>query len=603
MNRILLFCLGLLIHTLGFGQCTVTAVINQTGSVNCNTNAINFMGYATGSCATASYGYTWQAFTSDAAGAPVLLDNLTSSGTAITGTTFSNYSLPINTGVDYAQVCLNVVAYDANNVAFSTASYCFQNIVQQATPIVVTANVNTGLCGSQSCLSGVMASGGTAPYVYLLSDGSVLNSTPTLANCYSIPGTYVITALDANGCEGTFSFNVTGGGNGVCELAVPLENGVLLADTLCALTMDTSNCANFNYAQEGWYSFNSEDFSHINIGAFVGYYQNGGASGSFQQYAFEVYAGDCGALQLVHCQVNSIDGGCFDLANSIAISPNTTYYVRVLAQWTSWAPMQILVEMGNEVIPSICGCTDYNSCNYDPGAMITDGSCGWSGCMDASACNYQSYASCDNGTCIYGTDLTGFLYHDLNGDGMYQPYGVAPEYELANIGTIEIPGLNITVYPDADGHFLIPQVATGTYALVVHDASNIWSSTSGDTIWVTLPTCVGLDIPMQPVSGAAASITSTVTFATTVIHCVGGMNPGIWVQNTGSVPFSGTFTMVVPNPLTAGPLSSAAGYTSQSGDTLIWSIVNQAPGSMVHYQCHINGPGSAYVGQQFAFNL
>lgn len=601
MRIILLSTFFTLFTLLLRSQCTVTTVVNQTNTVNCNSTELTFMGYATGSCVPSTYTYSWQAFAADATGAPVVVDSLTASGSAISGTTIPAFSVPISSGESYVQICLTVVGYDMTNTPVGTANQCYNNITL-ASPIVVTAQISAGMCGQQSCLSGVLASGGSAPYTYLVSDGSMIS--PTTLNCFDVPGTYVLTAVDANGCSGDFSFSVIGGGNGDCAMAVPLANGVTLSDTLCALNMDTSNCANFTYGQEGWYSFNSADYTHVNIGAFIGYYQNAaGTSGYQQPFLLEIYSGDCGALQLAHCHNSTVDGGCFDLANDISISPNTNYYIRVLAQWTSWVPMQILLEMGNEAIPSICGCVDYNSCNYDPGALINDGSCGWSGCMDASACNYQSYATCDNGSCVYGTDLTGFLYHDINGDGNYQSWGVAPEYELANLGSIEIPQLNVVVYPDADGHFLIPDLATGTYSLIIHDDSNIWQSAGGDTIWVTLPTCTGLDIPMQPVSGAAASITSSVTFATTVIHCVGGMNPGIWIQNTGSVPFSGTFTMVVPNPLVATALSSASNFSAQSGDTLIWNIVNQAPGTMVHYQCHVAGPGSAFVGQQFAFDL
>ena len=65
---------------------------------------------------------------------------------------------------------------------------------------------------------------------------------------------------------------------------------------------------------------------------------------------------------------------------------------------------------------SICppvGCTDPLACNFDPAAMIDDGSCGGFGCTDSGAFNYDSTAACDDGTCcyIYGcTDPTACNY-------------------------------------------------------------------------------------------------------------------------------------------------------------------------------------------------
>ena len=53
------------------------------------------------------------------------------------------------------------------------------------------------------------------------------------------------------------------------------------------------------------------------------------------------------------------------------------------------------------------GCTLPFACNYDPEAVVDDGSCEFicPGCTDVSACNYDSGAIQDDGTCFYPEDI------------------------------------------------------------------------------------------------------------------------------------------------------------------------------------------------------
>ncbi|MDG1381348.1 MAG: hypothetical protein P8P45_04125, partial [Flavobacteriales bacterium] len=52
------------------------------------------------------------------------------------------------------------------------------------------------------------------------------------------------------------------------------------------------------------------------------------------------------------------------------------------------------VDCGNE------GCIYPSAPNFDPGAIIDDGSCYWNGCTDPTAQNYQPLANLDDGTCV-----------------------------------------------------------------------------------------------------------------------------------------------------------------------------------------------------------
>ena len=64
------------------------------------------------------------------------------------------------------------------------------------------------------------------------------------------------------------------------------------------------------------------------------------------------------------------------------------------------------------------GCTDSNAINFDPSALVDDGSCTYCiyGCTDSIAPNYDSLATCDDGTCgsptVYGcTNINALNYN------------------------------------------------------------------------------------------------------------------------------------------------------------------------------------------------
>ena len=49
--------------------------------------------------------------------------------------------------------------------------------------------------------------------------------------------------------------------------------------------------------------------------------------------------------------------------------------------------------------------------NYDPAAIIDDGSCEYTGCTDMTSANYNPIASIDDGSCvIVGVDPEGYDY-------------------------------------------------------------------------------------------------------------------------------------------------------------------------------------------------
>ena len=276
--------------------------------------------------------------------------------------------------------------------------------------------------------------------------------------------------------------------------------------------------------------------------------------------------------------------------------------------WTTWVPVQGMVMLTNEPIAPICGCTDNTSCNYDPFALISDGSCGWSGCMDLGACNYQSWVTCDNGSCIYGSDINGYIFHDLNGDGIQQTSQPA-EPVLSNIGVITIEELGVLIYPDANGQFVLPNIPQATYTVSFEDPNGYWLLNAPGPLQVTLPTCTGLKLSLIPASEATAQVSGLSTWENTTIHCAGGFNPGIYLYNNGNQPISGTFTMTFNSALTytdsnwTGTGAAVESPTETAPGTLSWTINNQPAGSVHYYQIHINGPGAATTGQSFPFTF
>ena len=56
-------------------------------------------------------------------------------------------------------------------------------------------------------------------------------------------------------------------------------------------------------------------------------------------------------------------------------------------------------------IPPTVGCTDENACNFNPAALVDDGSCTLADCTDPQACNFNSEAACDGGNCVYAPTI------------------------------------------------------------------------------------------------------------------------------------------------------------------------------------------------------
>jgi hypothetical protein len=95
-----------------------------------------------------------------------------------------------------------------------------------------------------------------------------------------------------------------------------------------------------------------------------------------------------------------------------------------------------LVDDGSCIYP-LEGCTDASACNFNPDANIENGTCTYPGCTDLAACNYDATAACPDNSCEYPTesylDCSGNCLNDINNNGVcdeLDPQGCTDETAL-----------------------------------------------------------------------------------------------------------------------------------------------------------------------------
>jgi gliding motility-associated-like protein len=77
-------------------------------------------------------------------------------------------------------------------------------IIDQTTPLILTAGSDNASCGAASGVAYVSSSGGTSPYTYLWSPSGITNDTASSV----FPGTYTVVVTDDHSCTSTASINV-----------------------------------------------------------------------------------------------------------------------------------------------------------------------------------------------------------------------------------------------------------------------------------------------------------------------------------------------------------------------------------------------------------
>lgn len=494
-------------------------------------------------------------------------------------------------------VCAEYSVYDASDNLLATASDCISDFWVDTPPMNIEITTVENNCADQCFFINVQ--GGNLPYTIYYIDQYLDWNGGNDSLCIDNPGIYDVAVIDANGCEATIVLEVNPSGeqqNISCETATELENEVVLSEIICDTESPNPGCNLVENGIMGWYSFNSGNAASINIGAF-----------SWQEpYYLEVFmvpdGSDCSQLQSVFCSSAIVYSYCFYLEDVVTIEPNTNYYIQVEAAATQSFSLDIAVRLGESTVDPVCGCLSPLSCDYAPQAIIQQyPGCGQAGCMDPLACNYSSYSECDDGSCFFGNNLNVQLFHDLDADGiMDQGFFGEP---ILSAGYITILENGYTAYPDADGQIAIPNLEFDTYTLVYTDPNNVWEAQTAE-VTTSIPSCTGITFGLAPIDNdMMLQVSGPCCIWMMDIHCENGFNPGLWVQNTGSVPLNGTFIMTFDPIFEATNLSGAQPYDSFIDGVMTWNIVDQAPGSSVLYQTHIVGPGVELMGQTFDYNM
>ncbi|MDZ4824254.1 MAG: hypothetical protein SH856_12415 [Flavobacteriales bacterium] len=247
------------------------------------------------------------------------------------------------------------------------------------------------------------------------------------------------------------------------------------------------------------------------------------------------------------------------------------------------------------------GCTNPLACNFDPGAGCDDGSCQPDGCTDPGACNYDPLAYCDDGDCSSSV-INGYVFNDANGNGLWQQGGF-DEPGMFNRQVLLEP-LGLIVFTDVNGYFQFNNVAAGVYNVTVIDNDDVWESSTPSTVNITMPGCFTVNFGLTPTDNTAFWLQGPCCIWSMNIHCTNGINPGLWVHNTGPVALQGQVTVGHNTAMTAVPVGGITVNPSSIVPGLVtWGFDNQLSGQSKLYQCHLNGPGVDYIGQVLPINI
>jgi hypothetical protein len=266
---------------------------------------------------------------------------------------------------------------------------------------------------------------------------------------------------------------------------------------------------------------------------------------------------------------------------------------------------------------TVAGCTNSNSCTFNEGVTIDDGTCAFfcQGCMDPCACNYDQNAtehiaeSCVYDCIVDTVYIQAFL--DLDVDGIYDPEETPLENWPINYSGPD----SALIFTDMSGVYLLP-VRAGVYEFdifVLMQFSSIWGGFTSDP---SLPSQQSLLFPNATIDtlmfGIAPLFEQLSPGASALevagnwneITCTSGYGSGLFVRNTGDEILYGLITLAcdpffmpgADSSETVGPDSVSFGYAE-------WNIDSLMPGASKLYTFHVEGDLTQVSDYTFNLNL
>ena len=214
-------------------------------------------------------------------------------------------------------------------------------------------------------------------------------------------------------------------------------------------------------------------------------------------------------------------------------------------------------------------------------SVMTEGGCmGWGGPVIVAA---------------EPTSLQGFVFSDDNGNNSLDDDEVmlgGQEFHMIDVDATAMSG--------ADGYIQFPEVPEGIYSFEYVSDDGSYEYANGLITLVGSAGCLLFGLVPQDISvfdAYPADIWSS------NIHCVNGYNPGLHLDNNGTIPLNGTLTVTFDPMFTIDYLTGAVPYSTSTPGEVTFDIEDQAGSTAFNYKFHVNGPGVSNIGETFPFVL
>ena len=241
----------------------------------------------------------------------------------------------------------------------------------------------------------------------------------------------------------------------------------------------------------------------------------------------------------------------------------------------------------------IDGCTDELACNYDPEATCSIAiECCYDncGCTLPNASNYDSQALCENGSCLFG--VSGVVYYDENENGSQDgmEYGLPfQEVVLQPMGWIALT--------NDDGQYVFNDLAPGEYTIEISPSEVFPIPTTSPSTNLLVEYGVTPDMQSFGVSDESPEYQICVDFYPNLpgYPCNDWVNHNICYRNEGNVPIDGVVE-VEYNPLFQD-YQEVTPIDSVVDNHIYMSFQNLLPGQMFFYDVKLLTPTVDYIGE------